>query len=490
MNEITVFQSEINDGVAEAVKSQASVAYCSSVTVTEKSANPEIKVLAENLNQFDLYYLEAVLVSTGWNKNDDVFIPEATWAARNSPVDKQFNFMHDENDIIGHITGSYAVDADGKTIADDIEVAPEQFDIITRAVIYNSWTAAKNVDRMEHILAEIAEGKWFVSMECLFAGFDYAMTNAAGETRLLARSEETAFLTKHLRVYGGTGKYEGWDLGRGLKSIAFSGKGLVSNPANPRSVILDNKARSFVLTDTDFSIGEFNMSDVNVLQKQVDALEASLAEARTEASEAKAAVITAKDTEYAARITEFEGTVAALEVVVADLQAKDGEAKVAIEAADAALTEAKEALVASEASVKEFSDKEKQVARLAELVKAGCDEAQAVETVEAFAEMSDAAFKAAVAVFDKFEKKDDDKKDDKKDKKKDAEASEDDAKKKKKKDDEADASEVFDDVETTEAALVVEAEDAAEEALSTRKSIASWLETSVLKTKNVPASKE
>ena len=490
MNEITVFQSEIDDGVAEAVKSQASVAYCSSVTVTEKSANPEIKVLAENLNQFDLYYLEAVLVSTGWNKNDDVFIPEATWAARNSPVDKQFNFMHDENDIIGHITGSYAVDADGKTIADDIEVAPEQFDIITRAVIYNSWTAAKNVDRMDRILAEIAEGKWFVSMECLFAGFDYAMTNAAGETRLLARNEETAFLTKHLRVYGGTGKYEGWDLGRGLKSIAFSGKGLVSNPANPRSVILDNKSRSFVLTDTDFSIGEFNMSDVNVLQKQVDALEASLAEARAEASEAKAAVIAAKDKEYAAQITEFQGTIAALEVVVADLQAKDGEAKAALEAADAALTEAKEALVASEASVKEFSDKEKQVARLAELVKAGCDEAQAVETVEAFAEMSDEAFKAAVAVFDKFEKKGDDKKDDKKDKKKDAEASDDDAKKKKKKDDEADASEVFDDVETTEAALVVEAEDAAEEALSTRKSIASWLETSVLKTKNVPASKE
>ena len=266
MNEITVFQSEINDGVAEAVKSQASVAYCSSVTVTEKSVDPEIKVLAENLNQFDLYYLEAVLVSTGWNKNDDVFIPEATWAARNSPVDKQFNFMHDENDIIGHITGSYAVDADGMTIADDIEVAPEQFDIITRAVIYNSWTAAKNVDRMDRILAEIAEGKWFVSMECLFAGFDYAMTNAAGETRLLARNEETAFLTKHLRVYGGTGKYEGWDLGRGLKSIAFSGKGLVSNPANPRSVILNNKSRSFVLTNTEFSIGELNMSDVNVLQ--------------------------------------------------------------------------------------------------------------------------------------------------------------------------------------------------------------------------------
>ena len=82
-----------------------------------------------------MYHLESVLVSCGWNKNDDVFMPQATWAARNTPEDKQFNFMHDENDIIGHITGSYVLTKDGKAVADDESQMPEDFDIITQAVL-------------------------------------------------------------------------------------------------------------------------------------------------------------------------------------------------------------------------------------------------------------------------------------------------------------------------------------------------------------------
>jgi len=470
MNTIQVFQSEINDGVAEAVKSQASVAYCSSVAVADKPAvTPEIKVLAENKDQFDLYYLESVLVSTGWNKNDDVFVPEATWAARKTPEDKQFNFMHDENDIIGHITSCYVVDNNGNTISDSIETAPEQFDIITRAVIYNSWTEAKNVNRMDTILAEIADGKWFVSMECLFAGFDYALTNASGETRLLARNEETSFLTKHLRSYGGKGEYEGWKLGRSLKAISFSGKGLVSNPANPRSVILNQKSKSFVLNNRGFSIGELTMSDDKVLQSQIDELKASLAEAKAEAEAAKQAVIEAKDKEYAAKISKFEDTVAALTEEIGVLKAADAEAQTAFETVNVALSETKEALEASKAELKVIAEREKKADRFAQLVQAGCDDETAEANVEAFASLDDNAFKAVVATFNKFEKKG--KKDDKKD---ESEASDE-------KEDEADASEVFDDVESSEASLVIENQDVAEELMATRKSMASWIESSVLK---------
>jgi hypothetical protein len=60
---------------------------------------------------------------------------------------------------------------------------------------------------MDRVLAEIAKGEWFVSMECLFKGFDYALKGRDGSTRVVARNEQTAFLTKHLRAYGGTGKY-------------------------------------------------------------------------------------------------------------------------------------------------------------------------------------------------------------------------------------------------------------------------------------------
>ena len=119
MSKIQVFKQEIADGLGELVKSTASVAYCSEATV--HTGNVEVakniisdadilsKVIAENKDQIDLHYIESVLVSTGWNKNDDVFRADNTWSARNTPEDKQFNFGHDENDIIGHITGSYVL---------------------------------------------------------------------------------------------------------------------------------------------------------------------------------------------------------------------------------------------------------------------------------------------------------------------------------------------------------------------------------------------
>ena len=193
---IKIFQNEINDGIGELVKSTASVAYCSQATTfkgqqfSEKLAsameNTKVaeKILAENKDQIDLYYLESVLVSCGWNKNDDVFQAEPTWAARNTPEDKQFNFMHDENDIIGHITGSYVLTKDGKAVADN-DPMPEDFDIITQAVLYNSWTNSENRERMDNIIAEIEEGKWYVSMECLFAGRLVLFTEKNGHQHLI-----------------------------------------------------------------------------------------------------------------------------------------------------------------------------------------------------------------------------------------------------------------------------------------------------------------
>ena len=160
---LKIFKHEINDGIGELVKSTASVAYCLEPSLNkgtldaakELIADEKVlsKVIAENKDQIDLYYLESVLVSTGWNKNDDVFMAEATWAARNTPEDKQFNFMHNENDIIGHITGSYVLTKDGKAVADDDRARPDEFDIITQAVLYNSWTGEENRERMEKIIA-------------------------------------------------------------------------------------------------------------------------------------------------------------------------------------------------------------------------------------------------------------------------------------------------------------------------------------------------
>ena len=115
------------------------------------AANEETS--AENKDQVDLYYLNSILVSTGWNKNDDVFDKGETWAAKDSPVDKQFNFMHDESDIIGHITASAVIDEEGNEVNDVANV--EKLDIATSAVLYNSWTTDELRERMAKIIAEI-----------------------------------------------------------------------------------------------------------------------------------------------------------------------------------------------------------------------------------------------------------------------------------------------------------------------------------------------
>ena len=199
---IEIFKAEINAGIADRIQSNTSIAYSSLViprTADEVEAE-SAKLVAlstqamSNPDQIDLYYLNSVLVSTGWNKNDDVFDIDETWAARNTPEDKQFNFMHDENDIIGHITGNCVLNADGKVVADGS--MPDKFDIITSAVIYKSWSDSEKRERIDKMIAEIEEGKWFVSMECLFNGFDYAVVTPDGSNSVIARDENSAFLTK------------------------------------------------------------------------------------------------------------------------------------------------------------------------------------------------------------------------------------------------------------------------------------------------------
>jgi cell division protein FtsB len=491
MKEIKIFKSEIEDGIGELVKSTASIAYCSATTVPKHSVPKRASELdmeklgiakAENKDQIDLYYLESVLVSTGWNKNDDVFMSEATWEARSTPEDKQFNFMHNENDIIGHITGSYVLSKDGKKVEGDEK--PEDFDIITQAVLYNSWTDPENSDRMGKIISEIEDGKWFVSMECLFAGFDYALTNKEGQAKVLARTEDSAFLTKHLRAYGGDGVYEGYKVGRALKNIAFSGKGLVEKPANPRSIIIDkNSSKAFVLEDTtsNFYIGDINMSDTSTLESQIAELKTALASTEQENKEIKAKIEEAKDKEFASQVQAFESQIEEKQASIAEMEEtiKSTQAKVA-ELEDALAKSTQELTQATEA-VAEWKKKEKQQKRMASLVDSGLDDEEAAESLASFDGLDDEAFESVVALMKKkYAKKEEDKDKEKdkdgKEKKENPFASE---------NSEEEAAteataEVFEDVETTEATLIEPVADEADELESARAGLSEWIGNHIL----------
>ena len=493
-----IYESEITDGLEEVISTNASVAYSTPVSIyipskKQKNVIQNLVVaneaVAENKDQFDLYYLNSVLVSTGWNKNDDVFHPQETWAAKDTPVDKQFNFMHDESDIIGHITGSLVVDQDGTEISDTSNA--EKFDIITSAVIYNSWTDPELKERMTKIISEIEEGKWFVSMECLFNDFDYAVITPDDEHKVIARDDASAFLTKHLRAYGGNGKYEGYTVGRLLRNIAFSGKGLVSNPANPRSVIL-NDVESFAgtqaeeITNSNIYMETNHMSDV--LKEQVEELKAELATAKEEAKALETEMTKQKEEEIQSKIEAFEAVVSEKDSAIAEAQAavEAAEAKVAeleeaIAKKDEELSEAKAKIEAHEAEVKTL-------ARKAALVEAGATEEEVEETLAAFSDATDEMFEQVVALMKKkgnFPPKKEDEEDEeealKKPKAEEVEAEE---------AEEAEAEETDEAEEEAEAEILEEVEEEAEAALADagddsveelRTSASDWLENNVLR---------
>lgn len=179
---------------------------------------------------FDLYYLASILASAGYNSNDDTFLPEELWEARATPIHKQFNFNHNETDIIGVMFDSFLLDAEGNRIEDEKDI-PLIKDIATHSVIWTKWEDPVLQGRMNKIIAEIEDGIQFVSMEVLFRDFDYLLTTEA-ETKVVARNDATAFLTKHLKAFGGDGVWKDFAVKRVLRNFTFSGKGLTPNPAN------------------------------------------------------------------------------------------------------------------------------------------------------------------------------------------------------------------------------------------------------------------
>ena len=516
---IPIYKSEKTHGLEDLILSTASIAYSSPVNtyIPDQEQQNDIKQLmlndneaiAENKDQLDLFYLRSVLVSTGWNKNDDVFDLKETWAAKDTPEDKQFNFMHDESDIIGHITGSVVIDRDGKEIIGTESTPEDDFDIVTSAVLYNSWTDLERRERMRTIIADIKSGRWFVSMEALFSDFDYAVVTPEGDHKTISRDEESAFLTKHLRAYGGQGEYDGYTVGRLLRNINFSGKGLVSNPANPRSVILNDdssKLLSFAGTSEAKLISESSIKEIsdmsdNVLENQVAELKADLVQAKSAAEALKAEVISQKDEELKSKIEAFEATVAEKEEAI--VQAKE-----ALEAAEAKVTELEEVIASKDAelasaseSIESHQAEKKLLARKTALLEAGVEGEGAEAAIERFAEASDEMFEEIVHILaamykkksddkpSKEEDKDEDKKDEDKDKKlppwmkkKGASADETTEADEAEEVDEAEAEASDEVLETAEEEVEAALTDAGEDSsLEARTAASDWLESNVLR---------
>ena len=448
-----IYKNEINDGLAEKILASQFITIASAAEPCQKTLAQELKSqkAAASYDDADLYYVQSIMVTSNWNRNDDIFDAVEVWKARKSPEDKPTNLEHDESIIIGHITSNWPIDDNGKTLPDTLsdDEVPQKFHILTGSVIYRAFTDPDLMERSQKLIAEIEDGTKYVSMECYFKNFDYGLIDkSTGNYKVLARGEDTAYLTRHLRAYGGTGEHENYKIGRVLRNITFSGKGFVDKPANPESIIFtkenidkifdqknDDFSESGVIPSTLTSTEKLTMSTDNLQQdvaeikdslstvaSTVEDAKASAAELKTlnlelegkmselqaeaemvkdenlkmkkEKEEAKKDYVKSSEELEAlkAAFAELEETLAGYKKEMAEKEKMEAEKKAKSDELEAELVSAHEKIAAFEAEKAEAARLVLVAARVSALVEAGVDEEQASATVEKFADLDDESF--------------------------------------------------------------------------------------------------
>ena len=412
-----IYQSEINAGLSEIISSKSSVVYASQVEKSseiskhlEQQKISDIKALA-GIDDSDLYYTQSILVSTSWNKNDDIFDPREVWMAKDTPTHKPTNLEHNETMIVGHITANWPIDENGQIIEEtvDYDTLPEKFHILTGSVIYKGFTEPELKERAQKLIAEIENGTKYVSMECFFKGFDYGLIDkSTGQYHTLARNEQTAFLTKHLRAYGGQGEHQNYKIGRVLRDITFSGKGFVDKPANPESIIFSKS--DFIIDPEPMTIDSLIEKKDNSANIGVFSIQANLKET-TMSVETQAAEIETTPEATTEATTVVETPVANTEIVAelealklqheeaAKKMAKDMEDKEeAMKKMKAELISAQETIAAYKSKEMEMMKQSKNMKRMAALLQQGVDSELASATVDKFENIDDDAFESMTSL--------------------------------------------------------------------------------------------
>ena len=396
-----LFPAEIADGLEEKIKANSSISYASAISPCSKESSISglfSKSLA-SVNDSDLYYTQSILVSSSWNKNDDIFDKDEVWKARHSPEDKPTNLEHDEATIVGHIVSNWPITEDGILIDENtpIENLPEKYHILTGSVIYKAYTNPTLKDRTQALISDIENGTKYVSMECFFQGFDYGLINkVTGTYKVLPRDASTAHLTKFLRAYGGMGEHENYKIGRVLRNITFSGKGFVDRPANPDSIIFSKDNFKFLQNDNSEKNSNILETGVNSSQSNINSENKTMSNENTEVVETVVADCTeatqAAETTIAALKTELDAVKAAHEILVAEHQETINKLQAEENLKIEENNNLKAALATAEEVIAGYKSKEKKMARKTTLMSYGFDSEKADVIIEKFDSLNDETF--------------------------------------------------------------------------------------------------
>lgn len=209
----------------------------------------------------DVTTLSSILVSDIWNANDDVFTSEEILSRYSTAKFKPINWMHKgsedtENENIGVMLETTLVEGDVPEVniikaedasCSDPRACSGKIHVKQDGIIWSGYfpTYAQKIKK------GIQEGKLFVSMECFFEDFGYALRNSEdSEIIFLDRTDANSKMSKDLIAFGGKGttQYKGqkYQIGRWLKKITFSGQGVVYEPANKKK----NKIYSIIFAQT------------------------------------------------------------------------------------------------------------------------------------------------------------------------------------------------------------------------------------------------
>ena len=335
----------------------------------------------------DLFFFRSIMATSSVNLNDDGFLAQEMFKARNTPVAKFVNIEHEADacavefgagGIVGTIVNSFMMDRDMVLIDPNIEQAPAFFHLGTTNVIWRHLSNEMMRAKATLLIKKIQEGSMAVSMESMFTGFDYGLatyheedgTIMTDNLEIVERNDETAFMTKHLRSYGGSGEFQGKKLVRMLKGITFTGLGVVSEPANPSSVmlkdedILKKSEKSEEVPSVAASSGVYNNDDTSKTEsKMTDILESQLKEANDVIAELRKELELAKELSLK---VDFEKAQKELEDAQAAIESKEEVIKT-LESAKACMCNQYEEKAAELEAVKK--EKEELAAKLAELEK-------------------------------------------------------------------------------------------------------------------------
>ncbi len=249
-------------------------------TVALKKEVASVLDLPDKKNkQPDLDYFSSVFVSSGTNLNNAHFLPSELVMAENSISAKAVDVEHVEDDIIGHIYDYAFTDKEGKRLVlselQNKEIASlnkEDIHIEIASVVYKT--------RFPEIAQEVRSKNFKVSMEAYYQSHDIKIGNTIMTTD---EAQALGFDVANDELYGALAKVvkageivdEG-KIARVLRGICFSGVGIVKNPANPPSVILEtasDEQEVFIFNYDDLN-NKVTSSNIDSNKKDLDKEEA------------------------------------------------------------------------------------------------------------------------------------------------------------------------------------------------------------------------